>query len=189
MKRSVGRSTAVEKLGGAADGEATQVRQAVDGRPVVWGNPVTGFRNAIAPPLVMHEDAGWRCGGASSSSARRIRVRPVGCTAVYSRWCSTSILGEAASDGLTKPLFTGTITLRYLRGTPLGRLRAEAAIERTDGIKTFVSGSHERCRREDRRGRGNLHQAGVGAGRWMKFYVSTAFREHQGSRRDRQGRR
>ena len=30
--------------------------------------------------------------------------------------------------------------MRYLRGTPLGRLRAEAAIERTDGYKTFVSG-------------------------------------------------
>jgi hypothetical protein len=30
--------------------------------------------------------------------------------------------------------------LRYLRGTPLGKLRAEAAIERTDGFKTFVAG-------------------------------------------------
>ena len=50
------------------------------------------------------------------------------------------LLGEAASEGLSKPRFTGTITLRYLRGTPLGRLRAEAAIERTDGHKTFVSG-------------------------------------------------
>ena len=44
------------------------------------------------------------------------------------------ILGEAASDGLTKPKFTGTITLRYLRGTPLGPLRAEAFIERTEGL-------------------------------------------------------
>ena len=50
------------------------------------------------------------------------------------------LLGEAASDGLTKPMFTGTITLRYLRGTPLGPLRAEASIERTDGVKTFASG-------------------------------------------------
>ena len=50
------------------------------------------------------------------------------------------ILGEAASDGLSKPMFTGTITMRYLRGTSLGPLRAEAAIERTDGYKTFVSG-------------------------------------------------
>lgn len=51
------------------------------------------------------------------------------------------ILGEAASEGLTKPLFTGTISVKYLRGTPLGELRAEAAIERTEGVKTFVRGS------------------------------------------------
>ena len=51
------------------------------------------------------------------------------------------MLGEAASEGLTKPLFTGTITVRYLRGTPLGRLHAEAVIERTEDIKTFARGS------------------------------------------------
>ena len=128
---------AVEKLGGTGDGQ--QVRLAVGQRPVVWGNPVTGFRNAIAPPLVMHEESdglwwsefelgeayqgppGWVHGGVLALVLDQL-------------------LGEAASDGLTKPLFTGTITLRYLRGTPLGKLRAEAAIERTDGYKTFVSG-------------------------------------------------
>lgn len=51
------------------------------------------------------------------------------------------ILGEAASDGLTKPRFTGTITCKYSRGTPLGPLRAEAFVERTEGIKTFVRGA------------------------------------------------
>ena len=50
------------------------------------------------------------------------------------------ILGEAASDGLTQPKFTGTITLRYLRPTRLGRLHAEAAITRTDGVKAYASG-------------------------------------------------
>ena len=50
------------------------------------------------------------------------------------------LLGEVASDGLTKPLFTGTITLRYLRGTPLGAVRAEAFVERTEGIKTYARG-------------------------------------------------
>jgi acyl-coenzyme A thioesterase PaaI-like protein len=50
------------------------------------------------------------------------------------------ILGEAASDGLTQPKFTGTSTLRYLRGTPLGSLRAESFIERTEGVKTFARG-------------------------------------------------
>lgn len=128
---------AIEKLGGEVD--SPQVRFAVGGRPVVWGNPVTGFRNAIAPPLVMHtepdglwwsefelDDAyqgppGWVHGGVLALVLDQV-------------------MGEAASDGLTQPKFTGTITLRYLRGTPLGRLRAEAAIERTDGYKTFVSG-------------------------------------------------
>jgi acyl-coenzyme A thioesterase PaaI-like protein len=50
------------------------------------------------------------------------------------------VLGEAASAGLTKPLFTGTLTVRFVRGTPLGRLRADAAVERTEGVKSFVSG-------------------------------------------------
>ena len=127
----------VQKLEGTVDEGLP--RHAVNGRPVVWGNPVTGFRNAVAPPLIIHEDPdglwwsefelgeayqgppGWVHGGVLALVLDQL-------------------LGEAASDGLTKPLFTGTITLRYLRGTPLGRLRAEAAIERTDGIKTFVSG-------------------------------------------------
>ena len=128
-----------QKLEGTAGDDPAQVRLAVDGRPVVWGNPVTGFRNAVAPPLIMHEEPdglwwsefelgyayqgppGWVHGGVLALVLDQL-------------------LGEAASEGLSKPLFTGTITLRYLRGTPLGRLRAEAAIERTDGYKTFVSG-------------------------------------------------
>ena len=50
------------------------------------------------------------------------------------------LLGEAASGGLTKPRFTGTITVRYLRGTPLGPLHAEAHIDRTEGHKTYARG-------------------------------------------------
>ncbi|WP_224865746.1 MULTISPECIES: PaaI family thioesterase [Mycolicibacter] len=50
------------------------------------------------------------------------------------------LLGEAASEGLTKPLFTGTITVKYLRGTPLGPLRAEAWVYRREAIKTYARG-------------------------------------------------
>jgi acyl-coenzyme A thioesterase PaaI-like protein len=50
------------------------------------------------------------------------------------------ILGEAASEALSKPKFTGTISLKYLRGTPLGPLRAEAFVERSEGVKTFAKG-------------------------------------------------
>jgi acyl-coenzyme A thioesterase PaaI-like protein len=50
------------------------------------------------------------------------------------------ILGEVASGGLHEPRYTGTITCRYRRGTPLGPLRAEAYIDRTEGVKTFARG-------------------------------------------------
>ena len=114
-------------------------RLAVDGRPVVWGNPVTGWRNAIAPPLVMHEepDGLW---WSEFDLGEAYQGPPGWVHGGMLALVLDQILGEAASDGLSKPMFTGTITMRYLRGTSLGPLRAEAAIERTDGYKTFVSG-------------------------------------------------
>jgi acyl-coenzyme A thioesterase PaaI-like protein len=49
------------------------------------------------------------------------------------------LLGEAASSA-EHPRLTGTISLRYVRTTPLGDLHAEARIARTDGIKTYAVG-------------------------------------------------
>jgi hypothetical protein len=114
------------------------VRYAVGGRPVVWNNTVVGLRNPIAPPLTIHHDgARWW----SEFTLGAAYEGPPGL--VHGGVCALlldQVLGEAASEGLTKPLFTGTITVRYVRGTPLGRLRAEAAVERTDETKSFVSG-------------------------------------------------
>jgi acyl-coenzyme A thioesterase PaaI-like protein len=39
-----------------------------------------------------------------------------------------------------RPAYTGTLSVRYLRGTPLGPLHAEAHIDRVEGVKTFASG-------------------------------------------------
>jgi acyl-coenzyme A thioesterase PaaI-like protein len=50
------------------------------------------------------------------------------------------LLGEVATHQLSKPKFTGTITLKYLRGTPLGPVRGEAWVERTEGYKTYARG-------------------------------------------------
>src|ERR1700759_2177749 len=113
---------AVDKLGGVGDSE--QIRLAMGGRPVVWGNPVTGFGNAIAPPLVMHEepDGLW---WSEFELGEQYQGPPGWVHGGVLALVLDQLLGEAASGGLTKPLFTGTITLRYLRGTPLGRLRAE----------------------------------------------------------------
>ena len=126
-----------EKLEGTVD--TSRPRLAVEGRPVVWGNPATGWRNAIAPPLVVHEepDGLW---WSEFELGEAYQGPPGWVHGGVLALVLDQLLGEAASDGLTKPMFTGTITLRYLRGTPLGQLRAEAAIERTDGSKTFVSG-------------------------------------------------
>jgi Thioesterase superfamily len=120
--------------------ESQVVRYAVGGRPVVWGNAVIGLRNAIAPPLTIHhDDDGTRCW--SEFTLNSAYEGPPGL--VHGGVCALvldHVLGEAASAGLTKPLFTGTLTVRFVRGTPLGRLRADAVVERTEGVKSFVSG-------------------------------------------------
>jgi Thioesterase superfamily len=132
--------TATDVLRSKERDETQVVRYSVGGRPVVWSNAVIGLRNAIAPPLtIQHDDDASRCW--SEFTLNGAYEGPPGwahggvCALVLDH-----VLGEAASAGLTKPLFTGTLTLRFVRGTPLGRLRAEAAVERTEGVKSFVSG-------------------------------------------------
>jgi acyl-coenzyme A thioesterase PaaI-like protein len=132
--------TAADVLRSRQRDASTMVRHAVGGRPVVWGNAVIGLRNAIAPPLTIQHDAdASRCW--SEFTLNSAYEGPPGL--VHGGVCALvldHVLGEAASSGLTKPLFTGTLTLRFVRGTPLGRLRADAAVERTEGVKSFVSG-------------------------------------------------
>jgi acyl-coenzyme A thioesterase PaaI-like protein len=117
----------------------TTLRHEDTGRPLAWANPAVGLRNAIAPPMIIHHEADGRAWSEFTLSGAS--EGPPGW--VHGGICALvldHILGEAASDGLTQPKFTGTITLRYLRGTPLGALRAEAFIERTEGVKTFARG-------------------------------------------------
>jgi acyl-coenzyme A thioesterase PaaI-like protein len=115
------------------------LRHANTGRPLAWANPAVGLRNAIAPPMPIDrtDDGRW----VSEFTLGAAYEGPP--DLVHGGICALildHLLGEAASDGLTKPLFTGTITLRYRRGTPLGPLRAEAWIDRTEGVKTFARG-------------------------------------------------
>ena len=132
--------TANDVLRSRQPDESQVVRYSVGGRAVVWGNAVIGLRNAIAPPLTIHhDDDATRCW--SEFTLNSAYEGPPGL--VHGGVCALvldQVLGEAASAGLTKPLFTGTLTVRFVRGTPLGRLRADAAVERTEGVKAFVSG-------------------------------------------------
>lgn len=114
------------------------MRKTTGGESVAWGNAAVGLRNAIAPPVKIHTDddglhwAEFTLGAAYEG--------PTGL--VHGGICSLvldHVLGVTASSIM--PSFTGTLTLRYRRGTPLGPLRAQARVERTEGRKTIVVGT------------------------------------------------
>jgi acyl-coenzyme A thioesterase PaaI-like protein len=114
------------------------VRFGADGDQMPWGNAVIGMRNPTAPPLVIHKDSTGRVftefhlGAAYEGPPGHVHG---GVAALI----LDHVLGEAASSA-ERPRLTGTITLRYLRTTRLGPLRAEARIDRTEGVKTFAVG-------------------------------------------------
>lgn len=120
--------------------EATSpLRLADTGRPLAWANPAVGLRNAIAPPMVIQHDADGTC-WSEFTLGPRYEGPPGWVHGGISALLLDHILGEAASEGLQQPKYTGTITLKYLRGTPLGPLRAEAFVERSEGVKTYARG-------------------------------------------------
>jgi acyl-coenzyme A thioesterase PaaI-like protein len=114
------------------------VRFGATGRGRPWGNAVVGLRNAIAPPLVLERDSTGRAwcdfhlGAAYEGPPGLVHG---GVSALI----LDQMLGEAAGAG-GRPGMTATLTLSYRRGTPLGDLRAEAWIERSEGIKTWARG-------------------------------------------------
>jgi acyl-coenzyme A thioesterase PaaI-like protein len=109
-----------------------------------YGNAVVGLRNPIAPPLQIErsdEGRAW-----SSFTLGALYEGPPGLVhGGVAALVLDQILGEAAAAG-GSPGMTGTLTLRYLQGTPLGECSAEGWIDRVEGVKTFV---HAELRRAD----------------------------------------
>lgn len=128
-----------ERLRAGTLSESPGLRYVVDGRPLAWGNAVVGLRNPIAPPLVIQHGESGHC-WADFHLGAAYEGPPSLVHGGVSALVLDHVLGEAASDGLTKPNYTGTITVKYLRGTPLGPLHAEASIYRRDGVKTYARG-------------------------------------------------
>jgi hypothetical protein len=128
-----------------ADLRATQlggprgIRYTSDGRSMTWGNPVIGVHNASRP-------AGGGRTRKKTAAGRRFDLGaayegpPDHVHGGVSALILDHMLGEVASLGGIKPIFTGTISCRYLRGTPLGSLRCETWVDRVDGIKTYAKG-------------------------------------------------
>jgi len=131
-------TAALELLGTQLMPGSFGVRVTPEGRSEPCGNVLIGARNAIAPPLTVDRDPD----GLVSTEVHlgAAYEGPVG--HVHGGVCSLildHLLGATAHrpDG---PAFTGTLQLRYVRPTPLGRLRAEAWVEHEDGRKTYARG-------------------------------------------------
>jgi acyl-coenzyme A thioesterase PaaI-like protein len=110
-----------------------------DGQTIAWGNAVVGLRNPVAPPLVLHHEpdglvwSEFTLGAAYEGPPEHVHG---GVSALI----LDHVLGATAHK-LGRPAYTGTLTLRYRRRTALGRpLRAEAHVERTEGVKTYSVG-------------------------------------------------
>lgn len=113
-------------------------QQTGDGQPMPWGNVVIGLRNPVAPPLAVNRAADglvW-----SDFTLGAAYEGPPG--HVHGGVCAMvldHVLGATAHKP-GRPAYTGTLRIRYLRGTPLGPLHAEARVDRVEGAKTFAIG-------------------------------------------------
>jgi acyl-coenzyme A thioesterase PaaI-like protein len=130
---------AAQELSAIAAEESFGIRVSSDGESLAWGNVVIGLKNPVAPPLEVKREADgsvWTefvLGAPYEGPAGHVHGGV--CALILDH-----VLGATAHlPG--RPAVTGTLTLRYLRGTRLGqRLRAEARVDRVDGVKTFAVG-------------------------------------------------
>ena len=139
-------AAAKAKIDSAADELKAAVRTGTfgvhvtpDGETVAWGNAVVGLRNPVAPPLVLHHEPDGLVWSEFTLGAA-YEGPPEHAHGGVSALILDHVLGATAHK-LGRPAYTGTLTLRYRRRTALGRpLRAEAHVERTEGVKTYSVG-------------------------------------------------
>lgn len=127
-----------ELLRGQLIPDSFGVRAAEEGRPVAWGNVLIGLRNPIAPPLDIQHAADGRVYTDVDLGAP-YEGPPGHVHGGVAALVLDHVLGATAHRP-GSPAFTGTLTVRYVRPTRLGRLRAEAWVDREEGSKTFAVG-------------------------------------------------
>lgn len=101
-----------------------------------WGNAAVGQRNAIAPPMtVVHDSDGSTHAALDLGAAYEGPPGLVhgGVVALF----LDHLMGETAS-AFKRLTMTGTLTMRYRNGTPLGPIQIEGRIDREEGRKVFV---------------------------------------------------
>jgi acyl-coenzyme A thioesterase PaaI-like protein len=133
---------ATDELSAVARPVSFGIRQGPDDQGVAWGNVVIGLRNPVAPPLTMHHEPDgsvwteFTLGAAFEGPDGHVHGGV--CALILDH-----VLGATAHQP-GRPAVTGTLTIRYRRGTRLGRpLRAHAHVDQIDGVKTFAVGCIE----------------------------------------------
>jgi acyl-coenzyme A thioesterase PaaI-like protein len=130
--------SATARLRAAQKDGSFGIQFGADGHSMPWGNAVIGVRNPTAPPLLIHKEPD----GAARTDfylGPAFEGPPGHVHGGVSAKILDHVLGDAASTPGVHRL-TGTITVRYRRLTPLGRLHAQARITHTDGFKTYAVG-------------------------------------------------
>ncbi|HET6167550.1 MAG TPA: PaaI family thioesterase [Marmoricola sp.] len=109
------------------------------GRSRPWGNAAIGLRNGIAPPLrVVRGPEGRVWSDVTLGAAYE---GPPGLVhGGVAALVLDHVMGECAS-ATGRPGYTGTLTLRYRAGAPLGSLRVDAWVESANGAKTVIHGA------------------------------------------------
>jgi acyl-coenzyme A thioesterase PaaI-like protein len=107
-----------------------------EGRSWQWGNAAVGRRNAAAPQMDIRHDADGlvHCDVVLGAAYEGPPGKVHGGVAAL---LLDHLMGATASR-LERPAMTGTLTIRYLRATPLGPVRLEGRIDRHEGWKTIV---------------------------------------------------
>lgn len=126
---------------GALDGEGIRLRDLFTGSPNQFFpySPIVGPLNPIAPPVRMWADEARHVHGEVVLDAPYVGPPGLVHGGVLAL-IFDELLGAAAVINEC-PGFTGTLTVKYLHGTPVRTpLTMEASVERVEGRKTFVTG-------------------------------------------------
>lgn len=129
---------AAEVLAADAQDGPAGIHFNAEGRSWNWGNAVVGVRNAIAPPVELQ----WADDGVVRSEVDLgvAYEGPPGCVhGGVSALVLDHLMGETASAAHTRITVTGTLTLRYLRPLPLGRVQMQAQVTEEVGRKVTVT--------------------------------------------------
>ena len=107
-------------------------------------NPVTGIANAIAPPLVMWHVPDDEDGPDGRRSQGRIRFGPAyqGPPGHVHGAMVAAMYDDLLGRSQLSAGFTGWITIRFRKPTPLNReLQLKAWVDRVDGRKRWIHGT------------------------------------------------